>query len=371
MSLTGEYLDLPSSTTQSVTTSSNDLWGNQHEPWVEVLISITLWSLCVFTIIGNALVLIVFVVDPRVRSKVSNLYILNLSIADFIVGCFSMPLNNIYVQRGIWPFGEVMCKFWTTMDFTACAVSVYAVVLISYDRFMLITKGLDYDRYQTRLKFVILAGTVWVVQLFRNALAYCGYDVWNEPSVDYSILCDSPLLSSVPYMAFECVVSFFIPVTLISYFNIVLYLDIRRRSRVVPGLRTTNSTRPASIVVEPIQTSTIGSGHQDSSTTSNDNIAASTMSTPSHQLEGTRDIRKHRKAAVTLGLIVAVSSTCWAIYFSITIVNAIFQADIGSTIYVASYYVYYANSAVNPLLYVGTNPNIRRGIARILFLKSR
>ncbi|XP_072035615.1 histamine H4 receptor-like [Amphiura filiformis] len=368
MSTTGILLtvDSQSSTTQ-LATDSKELLGHQREPWVDILINVILWSLCAFTVIGNALVLIAFAVDSRVRSKVSNLYILNLSIADFIVGCMSIPLYNVYIHRGIWPFGEVVCKFWISMDFSACSVSVYGIVLISYDRFMLITKGLDYDKHQTKIKFLILAGTCWGVSIFRNALAYCGYDVWNESAVDYDIVCDSPLLSSVPYMTYECVISFFIPVTLTTYFNVTLYLDIRRRSRIVPGSRrtnTTNTTRPASILVEPAQTSTIGSGPHSSS----DNLQDS--SSPHHR-EGTRDIRKHRKAAVTLGLIVAVSTTCWAIYFSITITNAVFQADIGNALNVASYYVYYANSAINPLLYVATNPNIRRGIARILFLKRK
>ena len=356
---TNAFVDHPYSTVEA-TTISDGVWGKDQEPWVEVLIAITLWSLCAFTVIGNSLVLIVFAVDNRVRSKVSNLYILNLSSADFFVGCISIPLNNIYTYNGVWPFGEAVCKFWITWDFIACAVSVWSVVLISYDRFMLVTKGLDYDRYQTKLKFFILAGTIWIIHIFRNSFAYCGYEIWNESTVDYDIMCASPLNSLIWYMLLECCISFFIPVSLTTYFNVRLYLDIRRRSRVQisPGVR--NNSRPASILVEPADhTSTAGSGSGGSD--------GAVRSSP--RREGTSDIRKHRRAAVTLGLIVAVSTTCWAIYFSITITTVIFQREIGSTAYVASYYIYYANSAVNPLLYVATNPNIRRGIARILFLK--
>lgn len=365
----------------SIPPTDETVWGGQHEPWVEVLISVVLWGLCAVTLIGNTLVLLVFIVDHRVRSKVSNLYILNLSMADFLVGCISIPMNNIYTYRGVWTFGEAACKFWISMDFTACSVSVWTVVLISYDRYMLVTKGLEYDKYQTKLKFLILAGITWAVSAFRNAFAYCGYDVWNETTVDYDIVCDSPLLQNVGYMLYECTISFFIPVTLTMFFNMRLYMNIRRRSQVLPGSNgprpPTTLKRPAStILVEPARTSTMyGSepGQMSTVGTGSDESGSSTaLSRPSaSRREGTMDIKKHRRAAVTLALIVGVSTTCWAIYFSITIVNVVFQKDIGSTASVAGYYVYYANSAINPLLYVAVNPNIRRGIARILFLKRR
>ena len=151
------------STTSSTTSVELSLWRGDTLPWAEIIIEIIIWFLCVVTVIGNVLVLLVFIRDRQLRSRITNLFILNLAIADLLVGCVSIPLHNLYRDSGLWPFTEAACKFWITMDFSECTISVWAVVLISYDRYLLVTKGLEYDKLQTLTKFLILSGLLWAV----------------------------------------------------------------------------------------------------------------------------------------------------------------------------------------------------------------
>jgi hypothetical protein len=92
------------------------LWRGDQPEWLEIIINIIIWIMCIFTVLGNALVIAAFIKFRTIRNKVSNLYILNLSMSDFIIGCVSLSLNNLYRKTGIWHFGEAVCKFWLVVD---------------------------------------------------------------------------------------------------------------------------------------------------------------------------------------------------------------------------------------------------------------
>ena len=338
------------------------LWRGDTSPWMEVIIETFLWFLCVITVLGNILVLIVFARDRHLRAKISNLFILNLAIADLLVGCVSIPLNNLYRDTGLWPFGEATCKFWLTMDFSECTVSVWAVVLISYDRYLLVTKGLGYDKLQTYRKFIVLSVLLWVVSYLRYIFAYVGHDLIIGSTVDYTVYCDSDLLHKSSFIIYDMITSNVIPVILIAYYNATLYLNIRKRSRGLP--RNWAAIEPENSVTTTSCTGVSG-GSGMSQLTINPPIF------PTVRPEGTADIRKHRRAAITLSLIVGISSLCWIPYFTITFLQVSFGVNFGTRALIASYYIFYSNSAVNPLLYVATNPRIRHGIVKILRFRKR
>ena len=347
-------LEMEFSTTQisSIQTESIALWKGPTSSMGEVVIQITLWCLCVFTILGNLLVIIVFIRDRRLRAKISNLFILNLSLADLLVGCISIPFHNVYRHTGVWALGEVTCKFWIIMDFGECFVSVWAIVLISYDRYMLITKGLKYDQLQTFRKFIVLAAFTWMFNMFNFAIPVVGYDIIVETSIDYNVYCDSAVFHKSGFIIYDLIISCLIPVAMIAYFNIRLYRDIKRRSRGMP--RNTASIEPE------------GSTGNTSAATNNDQQSDNSGTIDAPQRQGTTDIRKHRRAAIKLSLIVGVSSLCWLPYFIITILSITLGVNTSTRALIVSYYIFYSNSAINPLLYVATNPRIRNGMVKLI-----
>ena len=146
----------------SIVVPTTTIYVGGRPPWTEILINIVVWTICLLTIVGNGLVILAFIVDRRVRDKVSNLYILNLAIADFLVGINSLVFNNLYRVTWVWHYGEHVCKMWLILDWATGTIVVWAIVLISYDRYVLVTKGLEYDKIQTRRKFLTLSVALWV-----------------------------------------------------------------------------------------------------------------------------------------------------------------------------------------------------------------
>lgn len=51
-----------------------------------------------------------------------------------------------YVLTGRWPFGRGLCKLWLVVDYLLCTSSVFNIVLISYDRFLSVTRAVSLGR---------------------------------------------------------------------------------------------------------------------------------------------------------------------------------------------------------------------------------
>lgn len=63
-----------------------------------------------FSIAGNAIVLGVGVIRRRYQNNVTNCYILNLAVNDFLFLLISVPLTAYLGVTKFWVFGETMCK---------------------------------------------------------------------------------------------------------------------------------------------------------------------------------------------------------------------------------------------------------------------
>ena len=84
----------------------------------KIVLGCVLFSLAIFTVFGNLIVLYAIRTEKRLRT-VSNLFILSLALADLIVGCLVMPLSAIHIIIGRWPFSSVICQMWLSIDYVA------------------------------------------------------------------------------------------------------------------------------------------------------------------------------------------------------------------------------------------------------------
>uniref|UniRef100_A0A671MWB9 Histamine H3 receptor-like n=1 Tax=Sinocyclocheilus anshuiensis TaxID=1608454 RepID=A0A671MWB9_9TELE len=144
----------------STTVSS---YGAPFPGYTMVILAILMITLVVVVVVGNALVILAFVVDKSLRNQ-CNYFFLNLAISDFLVGAFCIPVYMPYILTGRWMLGRGLCKLWLVMDYLLCTASVFSIVLISYDRFLSVTRAVRYRAQQgvTRLAVVKMLA-VWVL----------------------------------------------------------------------------------------------------------------------------------------------------------------------------------------------------------------
>jgi hypothetical protein len=125
-----------------------------------VIISGTILTL--LTTLGNLLVLISFRINKQLRT-VTNYFLLSLAIADFTIGCFSMPIFFAFLEKDRWPFDSFLCDVWLSVDYTMSNASVANLLLICFDRYFSITRPLTYRTKRTPKRVSIMIACAWAV----------------------------------------------------------------------------------------------------------------------------------------------------------------------------------------------------------------
>ena len=111
------------------------------------------------TVFANLLVIFAFIYDKKLQ-KYSNYFMLNLSIADLLIGILMIP----YVLLGLNENGNVnglVCTVWLILDYVGGSASVLCIVVISLDRYLIVSRGIKYIANQKIYHAFFIIVTVW------------------------------------------------------------------------------------------------------------------------------------------------------------------------------------------------------------------
>ena len=107
-----------------------------------IILAIAIGLVALITISGNALVIISFITDQKLRSF-GNYFIINLALADFIIGiliCIYTP----YFLTGCWKLGRRGCRWFNWIDYITPLASAWNMAVISLDRYFSVARPIDY-----------------------------------------------------------------------------------------------------------------------------------------------------------------------------------------------------------------------------------
>lgn len=128
------------------------------------LISMILYSVvCIIGLFGNTLVIYVVLRFSKMQT-VTNMYILNLAIADecFLIG---IPFLLATMHLRIWKFGEYMCKaYMVSTSITQFTSSIFLLIM-SADRYIAVCHPISSPRYRTPFVSKIVSCIAWIVSI--------------------------------------------------------------------------------------------------------------------------------------------------------------------------------------------------------------
>ncbi|XP_068189635.1 fMet-Leu-Phe receptor-like [Antennarius striatus] len=177
-------------TSPPVNTINNDQTATLDVDSIMDTISIILYTLTVvFGITGNSLV--IWVAGFKLKQTVTNVWLVNLAIADLIF-CFTRVFSLIKkLFFNHWPFGIFLCKFNGFFKYANMFCSVFLLAVISLDRALCVWQPVFTKRRRTLLAARVVALCIWAtaiifsspffiyrqVYMGKNNLSKCSLDV--------------------------------------------------------------------------------------------------------------------------------------------------------------------------------------------------
>jgi len=107
-----------------------------------VLVGIILASIALGAVVGNALVVLSVLTNPKLRT-ITNRFVSSLACADLSVGVLVMPLAVKVEVTGSWNLGRTLCEIWISLDVLLCTASILNLCAISVDRYLAVTRPLQ------------------------------------------------------------------------------------------------------------------------------------------------------------------------------------------------------------------------------------
>ena len=83
--------------------------------------------------------------------------------------------NDVLVQHSygqikkFWPFGELFCKIWLTIDDVVTMASVLSIVAITIERYWSINHSVHYRRYTTKARIRLFSLLIWLIPFLNFA----------------------------------------------------------------------------------------------------------------------------------------------------------------------------------------------------------
>ena len=310
---------------------------------------------------ANGLVISVFIKVTKFRENLFNWYVFSLAAADLLVS-FDMTQSFLkwYFEKR-WLLGETGCNIFMTIVYSAVALSAIMIIIMSFDRYLCVSKPIKYKIYHKapKTKKLVAAGiaTVWLIVFVIYAVLSFGWiklTGWKE--IDYDIECDLQFHKSFSMNLVWIALQFVLPIALLSYLNVQVFLKMRRQARAVRSHSQIYTNTHASVrehASEPVN---------------NLGVNIEVQGRPQRPVENpnANNLENKRKSVILLATYVVAFLICWIPFNVMILVDTLCATcSVSVNVYVACVYILNVNSIINPIIYSIRNPRFRRDLKTI------
>ncbi|XP_029369828.1 fMet-Leu-Phe receptor-like [Echeneis naucrates] len=196
-------------------------------------VSIVLYTLTiVLGITGNSVV--IWVAGFKLKPKVTNVWLVNLAIADLIFSftrVFSL-LKKLFFDH--WPFGVFLCKFNGFFKYANMFCSVFLLAVISLDRVLCIWQPVFTKRRRTLGVAKVVAVCVWIIAVifsspyFVYRQVYLGKNNLSKCTLEVKEVTEGEQRTKVALYSIRFLCGFMVPFMVILICYILAGVGIRR-----------------------------------------------------------------------------------------------------------------------------------------------
>ncbi|KAM6940669.1 5-hydroxytryptamine receptor 4 [Xenentodon cancila] len=289
----------------------------------------------VSTVVGNFLVVLSIAYFKQLQSP-TNSFVMSLAVADCLVGLVVMPYSMIRTVEGCWRFGSLFCKIHSSLDVMLCTASIFHLSCIALDRYYAVCNPLVYSLKMSHSRVALLITICWAVPM----LISFGPIMLDLHVADVDILIPKDVcmfLVSRIYAVMASMVAFYLPmaIMLVAYWKI--FNAAKRQARQISMMEA--------------------------------QMAAGVGKDSSKKRRHRNTMKRERKAAKTLGIIMGVFLIFWMPFFTVNIVDPFIDYNTEVVVWDVFLWLGYINSSLNPFLYGFFNRSFRN--AFLMFMGCR
>ncbi|XP_016097562.1 somatostatin receptor type 1-like [Sinocyclocheilus grahami] len=294
--------------------STGDYEYYEPEPDASKIIIPSIYALvCCVGITGNAMVIYVILKYAKMKTA-TNIYILNLAIADELF-MLSVPFLATSAAVHHWPFGSLMCRLVLSVDGINMFTSIFCLTVLSVDRYIAVVHPIKAARYRRPTVAKVVNVCVWGLSLLviLPIIIFADTVPAQDGGVDCNFLWPESSWSEA-FVVYTFLLGFLLPVAAIC----LCYCLIVVRMRAV-GLKAGWLQRR----------------------------------------------RSEKKITRMVLLVVAVFVLCWMPFYIVQLIS-VFRKPPDPMVTQLFVILSYANSSANPILYGFVSDNFRRSFQRII-----
>ncbi|KAM6981122.1 galanin receptor type 1b [Aplochiton taeniatus] len=263
------------------------------------------------------------VVIGKIKSKRSrsttNIFILNLSVADLLFILFCVPFQATIYFLPEWIFGAFLCKFVHYFVMVSMLVSIFTLVTMSVDRYIAVVQSKRSPSIRSKRNALIAISVIWALSLMFGVPVAQHQILTDHPEAPNSSFCWEMWLDGVSkhtYKVTILLIGYLLPLMLITccYAKVLFHLHKKIKN----------------------------------------------MSKKSD--------RSKRKTAKTVLLVVMAFLICWMPHHIIAMWVEFGQFPLNDATFafrIISHCLAYGNSCVNPLLYAFLSENFRKACRQV------
>ncbi|KAM7397400.1 hypothetical protein PAMA_005618 [Pampus argenteus] len=323
-----------------------------------VPVGMVLASVITFAIVGNILVILSVVCNRHLRIP-TNYFIINLAIADLLLGTTVLPVSATLEVLDYWVFGRIFCDIWAAVDVLCCTASIMSLCVISIDRYIGVRYPLQYPMMVTERRALFAMLAIWILAIVISIGPLLG---WKQPPTQEDTVC---LITQEPFYAlFSSLGSFYIPLAVILAMYCRVYIVAKRTTRnLEAGMMKERQDDSNELTLRiHCRNQQI---HDLCSAPKGGGVGASSgRSTLTIKL---LKFSREKKAAKTLGVVVGMFILCWLPFFLALPISS-FNSSLRppETFFKVIFWLGYFNSCLNPIIYTCYSREFKQAFIRIL-----
>ncbi|XP_066506320.1 trace amine-associated receptor 13c-like [Hoplias malabaricus] len=193
---------------------------------------IVLSCISVGTVVLNLLVIISISHFKQLHTP-TNLLILSLSVADFLVGLFVMPVKIMQIFDSCWYLGELACCISEIIIGILVLASLCNMVFIAVDRCIAITHPLLYSTRVTPFKMSVSIILGWSFCLLYLTIFMYSNDHLTPSQIYSRCYGECVVFVKYPWVITSVVIFFLTPCAGILVLYIIIFMVARRQAKAI------------------------------------------------------------------------------------------------------------------------------------------